>query len=200
MSHFRDDKTEAQVTDVACSRPHRLWSLCALGSLFCSGMLYSLSALPTETTSVSSGKSCDVLVISVSPQMHPLLFLALLCVQEAGTTSFAPSIQSVPEEVWGIYPPFAFRSGHGFPSGCAPQEWLWPWSSSLVPMAAALARFLLHCSLLSALSLGVAKFPPVAAPGDPWLCSFIPSTLLYKVFSVNPLQGAGGSCQARGYA
>lgn len=38
-------------------------------------------------------------LFSVSPQMHPLLFLALLCVQEAGTTSFAPSIQSVPEEV-----------------------------------------------------------------------------------------------------
>ena len=41
-------------------------------------------------------------LFSVSPEMHPLLFLALLCVQEAGTTSFAPSIQPMPEEGWGI--------------------------------------------------------------------------------------------------
>lgn len=151
----------------------------------------------SRTLSASSGKLWMSQWFSVSSQMHPLLFLTWLCVQEVETSSFAPLHPADVRERLGDLSPLPLGQVMVFPvavlSGTA--ETLVKW---LCSMATALTGFPPNCFLPSALNLGLEK-PPMLLPLKVHALLLSPVHTLYKLFSVNPLEGPENSCQAREY-
>lgn len=156
----------------------------------------SVPALPAEL-SLQAQESYGWASDSVSSQMHPLLFLTWLCVQEVETSSFAPLHPADVRERLGDLSPLPLGQVMVFPvavlSGTA--ETLVKW---LCSMATALTGFPPNCFLPSALNLGLEK-PPMLLPLKVHALLLSPVHTLYKLFSVNPLEGPENSCQAREY-
>ena len=148
----------------------------------------------SRTLSASSGKLWMSQLLSVSPQMHPLLFLAWLCVQEVETSSFAPLHPADARKRLGDLSPLSLGQVMVFLvavlSGMAVTLVKWPRSHG--------TGFPPNCSLPSALNLGLAK-PPMFLRLKVHALLLSPVQTLYKLFSVNPLEGPGNSCQAMEY-
>ena len=160
------------------------------GVFFLFTMQCSLSALPAELSLQDQESYVMSQLLSVSPQMHPLLFLAWLCVQEVETSSFAPLHPADARGRLGDLSPPPLSQAMVFPvavlSGMAMTLVKWPQSHGHSPHWFPTKLFPPICS-----ESGVSKASPYCCPWRFMLCSFLLSTFCTNYFQLTHWRGQG---------